>query len=449
MNTELLQRLRSYPKHGQQLPAGATGALGSIDPNSRRTAPNIIDPTTSATVPQTGFNPNDPRIQQYVQQQADILARQMLADQAAAAAQAANGRVYTKFDIVNDIVDTQTEVVTAGMWSDGLAALTAYHTGSAQTTSQRRYYVDVYHKDVALTGSAVQYSLAYGHALGSGSDSQGQLSDSPSKAIYSQYKQLLLPSTDARFTTAGSGSTDSIYVINFKRNRLKERMDPGNFELPIANITSRAVNATGSVGVGSTVYTLIDDSSIASATLGMSGKVYNVVSGSLNSGVYNSSAPVYYGLLYPDHGLIILDGKMLDQQLGFETNVSSSSEGNNHFMLFNSISGSALQTNPATSDPYSFQARNSEKVTSTHYFVRIKNRDFNYSNNPSYVWDGTDGVHAKGTIRNTDYITDPKTYVTTVGLYNDNNELVAVAKLSRPAVKSFDTELLVKVRLDF
>lgn len=441
MNTELLQRLRSYPKHGQQLPAGATGVLGPTNFTRNAVAGNTN--TTGPTVAQTGFNPSDPRLAAYIQQQASALANQILADQAAAAAQAANGRVYTKFDIVNDIVDTQTEVVTAGMWSDGLAALTTYHTGSAQTTSQRRYYVDVYHKDVALTGSAVQYSLAYGHALGSGSDSQGQLSDSPSKAIYSQYRQLLLPSTDTRFTTAGSGSTDSIYIVNFKRNRLKERMDPGNFELPLANITSRDVNATGSVGVGSTVYTLIDDSSIASATLGTSGKVYNVVSGSLTSGVHNSSAPVYYGLSYPDHGLIVLDGKMLDQQLGFETNVSSSVEGNNHFSLFHSVSGSALQTNPATSDPYAFQARNSEKITSTHYFVRVKNGEYNFSNNPSYV------SGSVGRIAESSFIGDPKTYITTVGLYNDKQELLAVAKLSKPLLKSFQREALIRVKLDY
>jgi hypothetical protein len=98
--------------------------------------------------------------------------------------------------------------------------------------------------------------------------------------------------------------------------------------------------------------------------------------------------------------------------------------------------------------------RKSEYVPSRHYFVRVKNRDYNYSNNPTYVYDGTeilsDGtVPSAGTIRNEDFYTDPKTYITTVGLYNETNELVAVAKLSRPAVKSFDNELLLKIRLDF
>ena len=55
----------------------------------------------------------------------------------------------------------------------------------------------------------------------------------------------------------------------------------------------------------------------------------------------------------------------------------------------------------------------------------------------------------RGDIKQTEFLTDPKVYPTSVGLYNNNNELVAVAKLSRPAQKTFSNELLIKVRLDF
>ena len=386
---------------------------------------------------------NTTAINEQVQQLAQQLANEIIANQQQISVLARNGRVFTKFDQLNDVISNQTEVVTAGVWSDGIASLTTYATGSAQTTSQRRYYVDVYQEASVNEGAATQFSLAYGNALGSGSDSQGTLSDSPSKAVYSQYRQLLLKPNDSRFTTAGSGSTDSIYIVNFKRNRLKERLDAGNFELPLVSISTRTANATGSVTVGTRVIKLIDDSSLASATVGDSGKIYNIVSGSINSGVHNSASPVYYGLAYPDHGVLVLDGKMLDQQLGFATNVSSSSEGNNHFTLFRSISGSALFTDPETSDPYGFLARNSEKITSTHYFVRIKNAEYNFSNNPSYVT-GSVGQLAQST-----FVGDPKTYVTTVGLYNDSQELLAVAKLSQPLLKSFQREALIRVKLDF
>ena len=394
---------------------------------------------------QGGVPPTPPalRISADVLALAQQLANGIVAEAAASQNIFRNGRTFTKFDLVNDVVRNQTETVTAGLWSNNLASLTTYFTSSNLTTSQRRYYIDVYQANPASDGAAIQYSLAYGHALGSGSDSQGQLNDSPSKAIYSQYRQLLLAPTDTRFTTAGSGSTDSIYIVNFKRNRLKERLDAGNFEIPLVAITSRATNATGSVITGSGIITLIDDSSISNPTIGDSGKIYNIVSGSINNGVYNSAAPVYYGLAYPTYGTLILDGKMLDQKLGFATVTSSSVEGNNHFVLHHSISGSAFFTNPTTSDPYGFVARNSEKITSTHYFVRIKNAEYNFSNNPSYTT-GSVGQLAQST-----FIGDPKTYITTVGMYNSNQQLLAVAKLSKPLLKSFQREALIRVKLDF
>jgi len=416
--------------------------------NQRVGAPATSAPQVSATqvAATTQVAANSAQLQaaanSSIQQLATTLANQMVAEMQQTQILARNGRTYTKFDAVNDIIANQTEIVTAGLWSSNLASLTTYFTASGQTESQRRYYVDVYQASPSADTAAVQYSLAYGHALGSGSDSQGQLNDSPTKAIYSQYRQLLLAPSDTRFTTDGSGSTDSIYVINFKRSRLKERLDPGNFQIPLVAISSRAANATGSVVTGSGIITLIDDSSIASKKIGESGRVYNIVSGSISSGVYTPSTPVYYGLAYPDYGTLILDGKMLDGKLGFATNTSSSNEGNNHFVLHHSISGSAFFTD-AAGDKYGFVARNSEKVTSTHYFVRIKNAEYNFSNNPSFT------TGSVGQIAQSTFIGDPKTYITTVGLYNNNQELLAVAKLSKPLLKSFKRESLIRVKLDF
>ena len=424
-----IETLKQQPRHGG-VPNNLLSAVGQANQASRTGTSTTAAASTAV-------------INEQVQQLAQQLANQMVAEMQQSQIIARNGRTFTKFDTVNDVVSNQTEVVTAGVWSDGIASLTTFFTSSTQTTAQRTYYVDTYQKSPAATGSAVQFSLAFGHALGSGSDSQGQLNDSPSKAIYSQYRQLLLNPSDSRFTTAGSGSTNYVYVVNFKRNRLKERLDAGNWELPLVAISSRATNATGSVITGSGVISLIDDSSVAAATIGDSGKVYNIVSGSIGRGIFNPNAPVYYGLAYPDHGTLVLDGKMLDQRLGFATNTGSSSEGNNHFVLFHSISGSSFFTNPVTADPYGFQARNSEKVTSTHYFVRIKNAEYNFSNNPSYI------TGSVGQIAQSTFVGDPKTYITTVGLYNDRQELLAVAKLSQPLMKSFQREALIRVKLDF
>jgi hypothetical protein len=104
----------------------------------------------------------------------------------------------------------------------------------------------------------------------------------------------------------------------------------------------------------------------------------------------------------------------------------------NHAGLFNAISRGK-----------SFLARSAETISSTHYFVRMRNKEYNYSNNPSF-YDTTNG-----SLTQTSFVNDPRPYVTTVGLYNDNNELLAVAKLSKPIQKSFASELVVAVRLDF
>ncbi len=64
-------------------------------------------------------------------------------------------------------------------------------------------------------------------------------------------------------------------------------------------------------------------------------------------------------------------------------------------------------------------------------------------NNPSF----TSG--SNGQLSQTTFIGDPKTYITTIGLYNDNQELLAVAKLSKPLLKSFQREALIRVKLDF
>ena len=91
----------------------------------------------------------------------------------------------------------------------------------------------------------------------------------------------------------------------------------------------------------------------------------------------------------------------------------------------------------------SFQLNSQETITSDYIFVRSRNSEFNYSENPSFISGST------GEVIYDQFINNPQVYITTVGLYNDANELVAVAKLSRPLLKDFTKESLVRVKLDF
>jgi hypothetical protein len=174
--------------------------------------------------------------------------------------------------------------------------------------------------------------------------------------------------------------------------------------------------------------------------------VYNLVSGSLNIGTslnstiqsYTASNGLGWGLFYPDMGIIILNPLALGAAVASGMNPATSSAASTFHM--NSGSQALLTALASGSD---FQARRTENVSSTHYFVRANNREYNFSNNPTFVT-GSIGQFSEPTFEK-----DPHVYITTIGLYDGSNELLAVAKTSVPIEKSFDKELAVKVKLDF
>jgi len=88
------------------------------------------------------------------------------------------------------------------------------------------------------------------------------------------------------------------------------------------------------------------------------------------------------------------------------------------------------------------QFNNTTELNSTVHFCRVNHNDFNYSSNKSYL--SSSKIRVKQD--NTD---TPVSYITTVGLYNETNNLMAVAKLSEPIKKTPDTELVLRVRLDY
>ncbi len=402
----------------------------------------------AATVAATG---TDLTLEVELDRRARALADEIIRQRDAAARLASFGRIFTQFQ-EGDVVANQQETVTKGIFSGDVGSLTTFFSSSTQTSTQKRYYYEVFQSASTAVGAAPQFSVAYGHRLGSGSaDEGGQVNDTPSKAVYSQYRLILLEPNDEKFSIGGT-DTDHIYIINFNRARMRERIDEGNIEINIAPLSGSAF--ANNVHTGSNVridlsaaarrpVRLIDDSSIANASVGQAGKKYNLVSGSIENGVHNSSAPHYYGLVYPQMGIAVIDANALNQSASFNTVTGSEVAGDNAFKLFVALSGAAANFTDGSGDALALAARNSEQVKSTHYFVRVKNGEYNFSNNPTFV------TGSNGDINQATFIKDPKTYITTVGLYNDRQEMLAVAKLSKPLLKSFTREALIKVKLDF
>jgi len=359
--------------------------------------------------------------------------------------------IYKKFGTI-DKVTNRTEIVTSGIWSGdtGSLAVNATYTSSAQVAGvSGKYYIDVYNALTSSDAAEVQFSIAYGDVDGYGAPTLDQTDSStlPTKATYNQYKNILLDSADAYFSvysgsTAGAHDLRNFYAINVNRARYKERLDPGNVSLKL-------------VGTLGTV-TLIDDSGGTDENVTTAGRVYNLVSGSLEIGsaltasinTYTASNGQGWGLFYPDMGIMLLNPAALSA--GVNPNLSAASSSIKDVYHNNSTSASvnvglsgSIAVLHALASGSDFQVRRTENVSTSHYFVRANNREFNFSNNPTFV------TGSVGQFVQSSFERDPKVYITTVGLYDDANELLAVAKTSKPIEKSFDKEVAIKVKLDF
>jgi len=344
--------------------------------------------------------------------------------------------IFTRFDPSQDIVSNLRQTVSSGMWSGGVGTLTTFFTSSTQSSSNGQYYYDLYKTDPASDSEAeVQLSVAYGDRNGSGS--LGQTGNYPSKAIYSQYRNLLLTPGDSKFTFGGSVDGDRIYVLTTARARLREKMDPGNWELHLSG--SVAITTGNQLGHTGSFVKMIDDSgATTNPSVNAGGRVFNVVSGSIATGTAVTKTAAAsnpgggLGLFYPDLGIIILNADLVSVSASFTQGSASGVDGNNAGQFYNSVKRGEY-----------FVSRREEQLNTTHYFARATNQKFNFSNNPTFF------TASDGSLVNPSFKNDPKSYITTVGLYNDNNELLAVAKLSKPILKSFSREAIVKVKLDY
>lgn len=321
-------------------------------------------------------------------------------------------------------ISISAESVVAPLWSDGSVELTTFFRSSGQLASNTaNFYHEVYQTNPATdTNAQVQFSIAYGHKTGAGSELYRSTvtEKSPSSTIYGQYRNLVFGDEDTDFIFEGQTS-NHIYVIALDRARYKEKLFPGTFNLTLTS--------------GSDTLHLTDDSK-DTTTLSYvdAGRVFNVVSGSNGSGNLNSAGGSY-GKFLPDVGLIILNGTALD------SDTDGVNLGSN--LTANSATPSSLNRFfNAIDNGNSFELQSEETISSNFIFVRVRNSEFNYSTNPS-------NITGSGELRHDVMINTPQAYITSVGIYNDNNDLLAVAKLSRPLLKDFTKEALVRIKLDY
>ena len=324
------------------------------------------------------------------------------------------------------------EAITATLWSGTVPTLATYFSSSTQEASSAgNYYLNVYQTASSYTISEVQFAIAYANKQGSGSALYNGAvgGNSFTRTLYGQYRTLVLGDENADFNFGGVTQSD-FYVLSIDRARYKEKLFPGTFNLQLS-------------GSGRTLKLTDDSKDIASVSFNDAGRVFQIVSGS-NGNAYvgngYTAASGSYGFLLPDIGTIILNAAALDLSaanggIGLATTRSFNGDtGTNNARFFNHISGAA-----------SFSLNSEETISSNYAFIKVPNSEMNYSENPSFISSSTGEI----LYLNEGFNFNPRTYATTVGLYNPNNELLAVAKLSRPIPKDFTKELAIRIKLDF
>ena len=369
-----------------------------------------------------------------------------------------NDRIYKPFIEETDISEVDRTVISSGLFANGAGSLSAFFSSSTAGKATASY-VEMYAANPATDSSAqVQFAVGYAHIDGSGSlgnSSKTIAGNRETAALYRQFRNVILgpDSTFFKFTdgsTAGLSRKDFVFIV-FNRSQMREKVDPGNWELHLSG------------SGGATELRLIDDSSATTTTtVNRAGRVFNVVTGSITSGtaVIETAASAETavgapGLFYPDLGIILLNTHWIGNNGGLNFGAATGS-GDKFGQA--AASASLMMSSPSSVHrggntgaprfaPY-FAARREEEISSRSFFCRATNREFNFSSNPTYETK-SDGTNERGFFTQPTFQGDPKAYITQVGLYDNNLDLMAVAKLSQPQLKSYSREAIIKVKLDF
>jgi len=343
-----------------------------------------------------------------------------------------------------DFVISSDSIVST-LWSNNSPTLTLFATSS--TLIKNNFYLPVFLSSTDLStvvdtvdsriATQPQFFISYGRLDSSGSAPLNALvpDNTPTRINYGQYRTLINGDEETNIDFgAGNPDSEDLYVININRTNYKEKLFLNTFNLDLSG--SVKIRLTNNVN------------NITTVPFSDAGRVFDIVSGSNGSPISSLSAiagttPGYtpsgsYGKFLPDVGLIILNPRALaldpaDGGVGLtlDLNKTNSALDTNNKALFNLIK-----------EGKRFSLNSEETITSNYIFTRIKNSDFNYTTNPSVI-------NNEGEFNYPTLVNNPETFITTVGMYNDNNELLAVAKLSKPLSKNFTKEALIRVKLDF
>lgn len=352
----------------------------------------------------------------------------------------------------NDVVNTRTLLHEAIPLTGAIVSGT--YGGNNYKTYSHGMFVSVY--DYPYLSSSANHIFDF--TTGLSSDSllyAGATQASKKRNVYNQMAQILMGydatgsiqkfDEDGDLLAVGEKMKE-VFVLPFSRLLVKDEIKKETFQFqldvgafngtaqPFTNlVTISDVGASNEYRVNSPA----GEYGILYATSSVPG-VLN--SASTHKTVIGTNTYWYAGLIFYQAGIAVLTGSIFGGLLTTPPDM----EGINNDTINTFLKEYTVDE---ISEGFfhriaNIQFNNTTELNSTVYFCRVNHNEFNYSSNPTYLENSRIRVKTQAT-------DDPVAYITTVGLYNDNNELLAVAKLSEALKKTSSTEFTIRARLDY
>lgn len=356
--------------------------------------------------------------------------------------------IMKRFNLESDYAQSKTTYLTKPIFENGTDREKNFYTSSAPI-NHINYYLPVYTNNPENPLSKYIFDIAYAHVSGSGSSYiNNDTEHLPAKTLYKKYVTECFGNQEYMIFKNNVRS-DYFYIIQFNRDAFKDRLDSQNIQItfsPIVSNSDQLINTGSNFSSdqnSSVIYKLIDDSKtmkVYSSSMFGFEEYYNLVEGTQQDGLkFEEENAESWGMIFPRRGLILLDGQMMDKYCNFNT-VTASIDGDNNRKLYLSISSSCAPNLVRSNHEY-WYIRSAEQYSDENYFCRIGQNEFNYTNNYTYI-SGSNRKIFEDKLNNT-----TKTYISTIGLYDDNRNLLAVGKLKKPLLKDSSQEYIFNVRI--
>jgi len=292
------------------------------------------------------------------------------------------------------------------------------------------------------------FDITFGYSNNSALSASSNVQNAKKINIYNQMAQVLagydvngsiLEFDQDGDIIAGGAKHREVFFINLSRLLVKDEIKKGSLTLSLAiggSVTGNLSSSTAITDTGNQ-----NDFKVNSPAGEYS--LLSIAAGELTGS--------NVGLVFYQAGIIVLTASIFagtGSSAGIAPYITQQfapgTTGSAFHTLATLMTGSDIQT---LADAFrtrwgNLQLNNTTELNSTIYHLRINNDEFNYSSNPTYL--NSSKIRVKNTTSDS-----PVSYITTIGLYSADNELLAVAKLSEPIKKTPASEFNLRTRLDF